>query len=116
ALLDKPLKSKDSVIGALLAVGLFQLMESRVPAHAAVSLTVEAARSLRMPKYASVVNAILRNFQRRRLAEERPSNEEALYNHPAWLIGALQADWPEEWRQILEANDARAPMWLRVNA
>jgi 16S rRNA (cytosine967-C5)-methyltransferase len=114
-LLDKPLRSADSVIESLIAVGLFQLTGSRIPDHAVVSLTVEAARRLRRPKYAPLINAVLRNFRRKGLAESAPSSEEARFNHPGWLIARLKKDWPEEWQQILDANNARAPMWLRVN-
>ena len=51
-LLERPLKERDSVIRALLAVGLLQLTETRIPDHAAVSQTVEAVRLLRRPKFA----------------------------------------------------------------
>jgi 16S rRNA (cytosine967-C5)-methyltransferase len=115
ALLDKPLKRKDSVIASLLAVGLFQLTDSRVPDHAAVTLTVDAARLLRRPKYAGLINAVLRNFRRSSLEQREFEDDEARFNHPAWLIARLKRDWPDQWRQILEANNARAPMWLRVN-
>lgn len=115
ALLDKPLKRKDSVIASLLAVGLYQLAHSRVPDHAAVTLTVEAARLLRRPKHAGLVNAVMRNFRRRSVDELEPEDEEARFNHPAWLIERLRRDWPDCWQRIVEANDARAPMWLRVN-
>jgi 16S rRNA (cytosine967-C5)-methyltransferase len=114
-LLDKPLKAADSVIESLIALGLFQLVESRIPDHAAVSLTVDAARRLRKPKLASLVNAVLRNFVRRNLAATEPSTPESRFNHPAWFIERLQQDWPSEWPAILSANNARAPMWLRVN-
>ncbi|MDD2738503.1 MAG: transcription antitermination factor NusB, partial [Methylomonas lenta] len=43
-LLDKPLKSKDGDIQALLLVGLYQLQHMRVKQHAAVSETVAATR------------------------------------------------------------------------
>ncbi len=115
ALLEKPLKPKDSITGALLAVGLYQLGHSRVPDHAAVTLTVEAAKLLRRPKHAGLVNAVMRNFRRRRIHELEPPDEEARFNHPKWLIERLRRDWPDRWQRILEANDARAPMWLRVN-
>ncbi|HEX2138513.1 MAG TPA: 16S rRNA (cytosine(967)-C(5))-methyltransferase RsmB, partial [Woeseiaceae bacterium] len=115
ALLEKPLKPRDSVIASLLAVGLYQLAHSRIPDHAAVTLTVEAARLLRRPKHAGLVNAVMRNFRRRHMAEAEPVDEEARFNHPAWLIDRLRRDWPGRWQQILEANNARAPMWLRVN-
>ncbi len=114
-LLDRPLKVRDSVIESLLAIGLFQLTDTRIPDHAAVSMTVEAARLLRRPKYAGVINAILRNFLRRNVGQQEAGDDESRFNHPAWLIDALREDWPDHWQQILEANNDRAPMWLRVN-
>ena len=115
-LLDRPLKKRDSIINALLAVGLYQISDTRIPDHAVVSATVEAARLLKRPKHASLINAILRKFLRDRLFEQQPSNEEARHNHPQWLLDALAADWPDDWRSIVSANNGRAPMWLRVNA
>ncbi len=114
-LLQRPLKRKDSVINALLAVGLYQLAHTRIPDHAAVSETVEAARLLRRPNIAGVVNACLRRFQRDQLGVADAANEQAHWNHPQWLIDRLRADWPDDWQAVLEANDERAPMWLRVN-
>jgi 16S rRNA (cytosine967-C5)-methyltransferase len=115
-LLDRPLKRKDSVINALLALGLFQLNDTRIPDHAAVSQTVEAARLLRRPKLAGLVNACLRRFQREGSATIFPQDEEVRWNHPRWLIDTLKNDWPDDWEAILEANNERAPMWLRVNS
>jgi len=116
ALLDKPLKKRDRIIESLLVVGIFQLNDTRVPDHAAVSATVEATRVLRRPKMAGLVNAILRNFLRKRIADVETQDEEVIYNHPQWLIERLRTDWPDSWQQILAANNAQAPMWLRVNA
>jgi 16S rRNA (cytosine967-C5)-methyltransferase len=115
-LLSRPLKKRDSVINALLAVGLYQLTDTRVPDHAAVSQTVEAARSLRRPKLAGLVNACLRRLQRENLGVDVTGGEEVRWNHPAWLIERLRADWPDDADAILEANNERAPMWLRANA
>ena len=114
-LLDRPLKARDSVIESLLAIGLFQLHDTRIPDHAAVSVTVEAARQLRRPKYAGLINAVLRNFLRQDLGLKEAGDDESRFNHPAWFIDALRKDWPDDWQRILEANNDRAPMWLRVN-
>ena len=111
-LLDRPIRSRDSVIAALIDVGLFQLNDTRVPDHAAISETVDAARVLSRPRLAGMVNAVLRRAQREPYA---PDSLEARYNHPAWIIETLKADWPDDWQRILAANDERAPMWLRVN-
>jgi len=115
ALMDRPLRSRDSVIESLLCVGLYQLKRTRVPDHAAVSMTVEAARILRQPKFSSLVNAVLRNFRRKNIAESEPPNDEARFSHPDWLINQIRSDWPDHWQDILQANNERAPMWLRVN-
>jgi 16S rRNA (cytosine967-C5)-methyltransferase len=114
-LVDRPLKRRDSVINALLAVGLYQLTETRIPDHAVVSQTVEASRLLRRPKLAGLLNAVLRRFLRENLAAAAPATPEAEFDHPAWMIDAIRADWPAQADDILAANNARAPMWLRVN-
>jgi 16S rRNA (cytosine967-C5)-methyltransferase len=115
ALVSRPLRARDSVANALLAVGLYQLTDTRVPDHAAVSQTVEAIRVLRRPKLAGLVNACLRRFQRDNLAARPPQSDESRWNHPGWLIDRLRADWPDHADAILEANNQRAPMWLRAN-
>lgn len=115
-LLDRPLKAKDSVINALLAIGLYQLTETRIPDHAVVSQTVEASRLLRRPKLAGLLNAVMRRFLREDIASAVPDTAEAAHDHPQWLIDAIRNDWPGHGDAILAANNARAPMWLRVDA
>jgi 16S rRNA (cytosine967-C5)-methyltransferase len=114
-LLDRPLKRRDGIIRSLLAIGLYQIASTRIPDHAAVSMTVEAARLLRRPKYSGLVNAVLRNFMRKNIAAAQPTTDEARYDHPHWLLERLKRDWPDRWQDIVSANNERAPMWLRVN-
>ncbi len=116
-LLRKPLEPAEHQVEALLLLGLYQLLHLRVPAYAAVSEVVDAARALGKTRATGLINAVLRNFQRRRadwLAElERdPGGRTA---HPAWLLQRLQADWPDHWQAIVAANNARPPCSLRVN-
>ena len=40
----------------------------------------------------------------------------ARWNHPRWWIERLRQDHPQHWQAILAANNAPAPMTLRVNA
>ena len=116
ALLERRPKRRDRIIESLLAVGLYQLTGSRIPEHAAVSETVEAVRVLRRQPYKGLVNAVLRRFLREGLADVEPSDDEARWNHPGWLRDRLRRDWPDDAEAIMAANDARAPLWLRVNS
>jgi 16S rRNA (cytosine967-C5)-methyltransferase len=116
AYLERPLKAKDSIVTALLATGLYQITETRIPDHAVVSQTVEAARILRRPKHAPLINAVLRRFLRDQASNKLPEVGFAAYDHPEWLTDALAHDWPDDWTDIVAANNARAPMWLRVNS
>ncbi|HEX7079799.1 MAG TPA: 16S rRNA (cytosine(967)-C(5))-methyltransferase RsmB [Gammaproteobacteria bacterium] len=116
-LLDRPLPRRETTLAALIRVGLLQLQSMRVPDHAAVSATVEAARLVGAPRAKGLVNAVLRRFLRERaqLDAEMAAHPTALHSHPAWLIERIRADWPDDWPAILDANNAAPPMWLRVN-
>jgi 16S rRNA (cytosine967-C5)-methyltransferase len=117
-LMETPLKAKDQDVFALMLVGLYQLFDMRVPAYAAVAETVDAVKKLKKPWAKNLVNAVLRNYQRRapELALALQQNPVATYAHPQWLINTLQVAWPEHWREILEANNQHPPFSLRVNA
>src|SRR5579872_585130 len=61
-LLEKPLKEKDADIYCLILLGLYQLIEMRLPEYAAVAETVSAAKALKKIWAKNLVNAILRNY------------------------------------------------------
>jgi 16S rRNA (cytosine967-C5)-methyltransferase len=112
ALLERPLT--DPQLGWLLRVALYQLAYTRAPAHAVVHNAVTAAgQGWRR----GLVNAVLRNFQRRRaeletIADDQPS---ARWSHPDWWIRKLQTEHPDHWQGILEASLLHPPFTLRVN-
>jgi 16S rRNA (cytosine967-C5)-methyltransferase len=116
-LLSKPMQSKDSDVHALLLVGLYQLMEMRVPEHAAVSETVNATEKLKKPWSRGFVNAILREYLRRQeeIKKAWMAEDEAEYAHPEWWIDACKEAWPNQWQSILKANNAHPPFSIRVN-
>lgn len=116
-LLNKPLKQRDADVRCLLLAGLYQLTRMAVPAHAAVSETVQAARALHKPWASGLVNAVLRNYQRQAAELERvvAASPAALHAHPAWLVDQLRTDWPQDWEAILRAGNQRPPFSLRVN-
>lgn len=117
-LLDRPLKPGDIKLQSLLLVGLQQLRSMRIPEHAAVSETVDAARQIGRESARGMINAVLRRYQR-----EKTSLEETLItaepairkSHPDWLVTRLRRDWPLNWQDILVANNTPGPLSLRVN-
>ncbi|HEY8428583.1 MAG TPA: transcription antitermination factor NusB, partial [Sandaracinaceae bacterium] len=117
-LLDRPAASLGVEIAALIRIGLLQLSAMRIPDHAAVSATVDAARLIGAPRAKGLVNAVLRRYlrERERLDSAMADVPRALYSHPDWLIDRVRAEHPERWTEILAANNAPPPMWLRVNA
>ena len=85
--------------------------------HTLVDQAVDAARQRAKPS-AAFVNAVLRRFLRERDALVAVALRDPLarFNHPAWWITRLKGDWPAQWQAILDADNQRAPMTLRVNA
>lgn len=116
-LLARPLPSRDVDVHDLLAVGLYQLEDTRVPDHAAVAATVEAVRLLGRHQYAGLVNACLRRWLRERdaLKSRTARVPEVVHAHPRWWLDALAADWPKDWESIVAAANLQGPMWVRVN-
>lgn len=115
--LAQPLKKRDADIHALLLVGLYQLRHLRVADHAAVDATVEAASVLGKPWAKRLLNACLRASLREeeRIQAVLGASEELRFSHPEWLIAAVRRDFPAAWERLLNANNQRPPMSLRVN-
>lgn len=116
-LLARPLKARDRDVHALLLVGLYQLLQLDMPAHAAVSESVEAVRALGKDWAAGLLNGVLRNALRRRQALLEAADVEpvARWSHPRWWLQRVQQDWPGDWQAVLAANKQRPPMTLRIN-
>jgi len=121
-LVQKPIKGKQRVFHFLLLVGVYQIRYMRIPDHAAVSETVAATKPLKNSHMKALVNAVLRGFLRTLKAESKQEGDTAKelpdpikYNHPGWFIKKVQQGYPKQWQAILNANQQRPPMWLRVN-
>jgi 16S rRNA (cytosine967-C5)-methyltransferase len=129
---DRPLASIDPPVLDLLRLGAHQLLATRIPAHAAVSATVELARAVAGDGRARFVNAVLRRVSKRPdlaawLNEVAPSRETdprghlaVVHSHPRWVVEALQdalgggTDEPaiEEVAAALAADNVRPQVTL----
>lgn len=114
-LLQKPLKERDADIQQLLIVGAYQLLYTRIPAHAAISSVVAACRELKKDWATGLVNGVLRALQRQheQLAAQLPAA--AADAHPTWLWQRIRAAWPQQAAAVFAANNSHPPLCLRVN-
>ena len=100
----------------LTALALLWPGESAYADHTLVDQAVHAVRQ-RAPNSAGFVNAVLRRFLREReaLVAAAQADPVARFNHPRWWQDRLRADWPAAWEGLLQANQQKPPMTLRVN-
>lgn len=110
--LKKPLSKQDAIASTLLKVGAYQLLWMRIPTHAAINETVEAAKQLGQNKLSGLINAVLRKISSLSLEADA---EQARMSHPIWLQEKISHNWPEHARSIFEQNNTHPPMTLRVN-
>ncbi len=85
-LMARPMTGKQRTVHYLIMVGLYQLLYTRIPPHAALAETVEGAIAIKRPQLKGLINGVLRQFQRQQeelLAEFNASD--ARYLHPSWL-------------------------------
>lgn len=114
-LLQQPLT--DAPLRHLLLVALYQLSHTKARPYTIVDHAVPACAKLGFPRAQGLVNAVLRNFLRRRTALDAAAlaTDEGRYSYPQWWITKLAARFPDQYRQVLEAGNARPPLTLRVN-
>lgn len=95
---NRPVAKLDPNVLDLLRLGSYQLLRTRVPAHAAVASTVELARSVGASRATGFVNAVLRKVGARdwddwtaRLAAGRGELAGLAVRdaHPAWVADAF---------------------------
>lgn len=105
--LSKPFKPKDNDLLCLLALGLYQIRHTRIPAHAALNETLKLC-----PKNKAwakgLINAVLRR------ASEDQSERSPVIDLPDWLITRLRTDWPEYIDTIANQSNLAAPLSLRA--
>ena len=120
---DRPLAEVDGPLLDVLRLGAYQLLRTRIGAHAAVSTSVDLARATLGQARAGFVNAVLRRVGRQDesawVAQLAPDDElgrlALTYAHPRWIAeafrDALGAD-AGELEDVLRADDTRPAVHL----
>lgn len=110
-LLTKPLNNE--TVESCLYLGLYQVLCTRIPAHAAISETVTATKQLGFHALSGIVNAILRRATRETDAFQ--SQLQQAHGLPSWLYKRLKRDWPAELDDLCQQLKHTAPLTLRIN-
>lgn len=117
----RSLDSIDKKVQVILQLGIYQLLFTRVPAHAAVHETVNLCKRIRMTSASSFVNGILRAVQSKLDSLVFPEGDDTkslsiAYSHPEWLVQR----WVDRYgvsdaKALMQRNNTPAQMFLRVN-
>ncbi len=116
---DRPLKKLDKPVLDALRIGTHQLLNMRVPAHAALDTTVGLVRDQIGAGPSGLVNAVLRRVSERSLEEwldtlapgKSDTDLSIRYAHPTWILRAIKQSLvtngrdPEDFRAVLSANN-----------
>jgi 16S rRNA (cytosine967-C5)-methyltransferase len=114
-LVSRPLAELDPRVLDLLRLGAYQLIDLRVPSHAAVDTTVDLTRAIVGAGASGLVNAVLRKVatggDRAQWLETLNAGDERLAlatNHPRWIV--------EAWRSALGSDEELEPALLADDA
>lgn len=122
-LLEKPMVELDPLALVILRVGLYQLTcLDRIPESAAVNESVNLAKLI-TPGTSGLINAVLRNYLRRRdtisfpdMAADPAAAIAARHSQPEWLVEQWIAQLgAAEAQQLAEASSQQPSLTLRVN-
>ena len=121
--LKKDIQEIDKTILNILRLSIYQLNYlDKVPDYAVVNEAVNLTKSNKLSSFASFVNAVLRSYLREKEQIKFPPLVEkinyfsTIYSHPQWLVSRLISQFGvEETEQILQSNNFRAKITLRVN-
>ncbi len=116
---DRPLKKLDKPVLDALRIGAHQLLNMRVPPHAALNTTVALVRDQIGAGPSGLVNAVLRKVSDRSLEEwldqlapgDSDTDLSIRYAHPPWILRAIKQSLatngraPEDFRAVLAANN-----------
>lgn len=113
-LLSRPDQKLTDAVAIALRMGAFQLLHmDRIPAHAALSESVELCRAAGEPNAAGMVNAILRRISTspRRTAPifETPAKFAERLSHPRWLVERWAAEYGRDAALAICEYDQREP-------
>jgi len=104
-------RPKDKMVRVILSQAMAELNHHDKPQHAVVNEAINTAKKLNKRWATGLINSCLRKATD--AIDLKPSSDVSRYSHPQWWIDQLKQDWPNNWQQILTANNQKPPLWIR---
>ena len=117
-LLSKPIAKLDAPIRAALRLAAYEKLVLQTPPHGFVGEYAGLMRDERKESAVGFVNAVARRIpgEWRVAPTDLPQQLAIEFSHPQWLVQRyIKALGGDEARQLLNANNQRAPLCLRAN-
>lgn len=117
-LLSKPIVKLDAPIRAALRLAAYEKLVLQTPPHGFVGEYAGLMREERKDSAVGFVNAVARRIpaEWRVAPTDLPQQLAIEFSHPQWLVQRyIKALGADETRQLLNANNQRAPLCLRAN-
>ncbi len=113
--------SMESRVRIILRIGIYELLETGTPAHAAINECVKTAHSMVGHRVTGLVNAVLRTVDRSRDSLVRPTTGDdaddlaVWYSHPTWMVRRwLKRYGQTDTVKLLIHNNSRPVFGIRV--
>ncbi len=117
-LLSKPIAKLDASVRAALRLAAYEKLVLNTPPHGFVGEYAGLMRDERKESAVGFVNAVARRIpaQWRAAPADLPQQLAIEFSHPQWLVQRyIKNLGAEQTRQLLDANNQRAPLCLRAN-
>lgn len=114
----RPLQQMNQEVLLILQIGVYQLLYTNIPAHAAVNETVKLCKIARLTSASSFVNGILRGVQGKMASLPEPeANVLAIrWSHPEWLVNRWVKRYGEsDAVALMQINNQPPPVYIHVN-
>jgi 16S rRNA (cytosine967-C5)-methyltransferase len=112
----RKLHQLDREVVLILQLGVYQLLYTNVPPHAAVYETVKLCKIARLTSAASFVNGILRGIQGSPQLLPAPESLATRWSHPDWLVSRwLKRFGEDEATSLMRINNEPSRVYLHVN-
>lgn len=117
-----PVHQLDQEVLVILQMGLYQLLFTKTPTHAAIHETVNLCKQAKRTSASSFVNGILRTIQRNISHLPEPETSDPAiglsirWSHPEWVVRRWLSRFGEEQtKELLEFNMQVPFLYIRIN-